>query len=316
MKTIFMGTPDFAVPSLKALIENNHEVLAVVTQIDRPKGRGHVLTPSPVKEFALAHGIPVLQPVRLSKEPDIIEKLKALEPDVIVTCAFGQILPQSVLDIPKFGTVNVHGSLLPKYRGAAPIQWAIINGDDKTGITTMLTDIGLDTGDILLKDEIKIPIDMTAGQLHDIMSEQGAKTLIRTLDGLGKGTITPIKQDDSQASYAPKIDKETGHIDWSNTSRRIHDTIRGTTPWPGAWTGLDGLKVRIWRSEFKECPVSMPELDREKAGTILDISENGMWVRTGNGAILIPEIQVESGKRMTPLQYACGHDFKAGMVLG
>lgn len=315
MKAIFMGTPDFAVPSLKALVEN-HEVLAVVTQIDRPKGRGHVLTPSPVKEFALAHNIPVLQPVKLSKEPEIIEKLKALEPDVIITCAFGQILPQSVLDIPKFGTINVHGSLLPKYRGAAPIQWAIINGDEKTGITTMLTDIGLDTGDMLLKEEIDIPIDMTAGQLHDIMSELGAKTLIRTLEELEKGTLKPIKQDDSQASYAPKIDKETGHIDWSNTSKRIHDTIRGTTPWPGAWTQLDGQKVRIWRSEFKDSPYTADQLSRGKPGTILNISDKGMWVQTGDGALLIHEIQVDSGKRMTPLQYSLGHDFKAGMILG
>ncbi|NLE24160.1 MAG: methionyl-tRNA formyltransferase, partial [Clostridiaceae bacterium] len=174
MRILFMGTPDFAVPSLKALIVNNYEVVGVVTQTDRPKGRGHMLQAPPVKEFAQANNISVYQPVKLSKEPEMVQKIAELKPDLIITCAFGQILPQSLLDIPKYGTINVHGSLLPKYRGAAPIQWAIINGDEKTGITTMFTELGLDTGDILLKDEVNITIDMTAGELHDIMSEQGA----------------------------------------------------------------------------------------------------------------------------------------------
>lgn len=309
MRVLFMGTPDFAVPSLKALVENGYEVVGVVTQEDRPKGRGYVLTPPPVKEYAMSCNIPVFQPVKLSKEPDTIEALRKLNPDVTVTCAFGQILPQSVLDIPKYGTINVHGSLLPKYRGAAPIHWAIINGESKTGITTMFTDIGLDTGDMLLKDEIEIPVDMTVGELHDIMSLQGAKTLIKTLRALENGTLIRTKQDESLATYAPKIDKETGHINWYNTSRKIHDTIRGTTPWPGAWTELSGLKFRIWSSRIGDLDV----LNNEEPGVILDVNEDGMLVKTLDGAILIKEIQAGSGKRMTPYQYANGHELKSGM---
>jgi methionyl-tRNA formyltransferase len=202
-----MGTPDFAVPSLNALVENGYEVAGAVTQVDRPRDRGHNLKASPVKEYAIKHNIPVYQPVKLSKEPEFIRNLEELRPDLIVTCAFGQILPKSVLDIPRLGTINVHGSLLPKYRGAAPIQWAIINGETKTGITTMFTDIGLDTGDMLLQDEIEIHDKMTAGDLHDIMSLQGAKTLVRTLEELEKGTLVKIKQDESQATYAPKINR-------------------------------------------------------------------------------------------------------------
>lgn len=318
MRIIFMGTPDFAVPSLKALVENKYDVVAVVTQVDKPKGRGHKLMPPPVKEYALSQNIPVIQPVKLSKEPEIVEKLMKLNPDVIVTCAFGQILPQSVLDIPKFGTINVHGSLLPKYRGAAPIHWAIINGEKKTGITTMFTDIGLDTGDMLLKDEIQIHDDMTVGELHDIMSLQGAKTLIRTLVELEKGTLERIKQDEKEATYAPKVDKETGHISWENTSKKIHDLIRGTTPWPGAWTEFSGTKVRLWGSkplEDAEMKV-MGHINAEKVkpGTILVIDSNGVIVKTADGAILIKEIQVGSKKRMTPYDYSLGHDFRPGMI--
>ncbi|NMA65193.1 MAG: methionyl-tRNA formyltransferase [Clostridiaceae bacterium] len=309
MRVLFMGTPDFAVPSLKALVENGYKVIGVVTQADRPKGRGYVLTPPPVKEYAVSCNIPVYQPGKLSKEPDMVEILKNLKPDVIVTCAFGQILPQSVLDIPKYGTINVHGSLLPKYRGAAPIHWAIINGESKTGITTMYTDIGLDTGDMLLKDEVEIPINMTVGELHDVMSLQGAKTLIKTLQAIENGTIVRTKQDDSQATYAPKVDKETGHINWNNTARKIHDTIRGTTPWPGAWTELTGLKIRVWSSKIAQTDL----VKTDEPGTILDVSDNGMLVKTMDASILIKEIQAGSGKRMTPKQYACGHELKPGM---
>lgn len=314
MRVLFMGTPDFAVPSLKAIVEEGYEVVGVVTQVDKPKGRGHILTPPPVKEYALSCNIPVYQPVKLSKEPEMIETLKNLRPDVIVTCAFGQILPQSVLDIPKHGTINVHGSLLPKYRGAAPIHWAIINGEAKTGITTMYTDIGLDTGDMLLKDEVEIPINMTVGELHDIMSLQGAKTLVKTLKAIENGTVKRIKQDDSQATYAPKVDKETGHINWFNTSRKIHDTIRGTTPWPGAWTELSGLKFRVLSSEIAQADsVNTDSVNTPEPGTILDVSDIGMLVKTMDGSILIREIQAGSGKRMTPKQYANGHELKAGM---
>lgn len=316
MKIVFMGTPDFAVPSLNALIENGYEVVYAVTQADKPKDRGHTLKAPPVKECAIAHNIPVLQPVRLSREPEAVQKIIDLSPDLIVTCAFGQILPKSVLDIPRLGTINVHGSLLPAYRGAAPIQWAIINGDSKTGITTMYTDIGLDTGDMLLKEEVDISIDMTAGELHDIMSLLGAKTLIETLKAMNEGTLKRTKQDDSKATHAPKIDKETGRIDWNKTSKEIHDRIRGTTPWPGAFAQICGCRARIWRSELRAySPDDLNILSCTEPGTIIKLDADGMWVKTMDGLILINEVQVDSCKRMTPKQYACGHELKAGMVL-
>ncbi|NLB78331.1 MAG: methionyl-tRNA formyltransferase [Clostridiaceae bacterium] len=319
MKILFMGTPDFAVPSLKALIDNNHEIIGVVTKVDstRRGSRGLRNVPSPVKEYAQSKDIPVYQPVKLSKEPEMIEKIATLNPELIVTCAFGQLLPQSLLDIPKFGTINVHGSLLPKYRGAAPIQWAIINGDDKTGITTMFTELGLDTGDILLKEQISIDIDMTAGELHDIMSELGAKTLINTIKALEDGTLKRIKQDDNQATYAQKIDKQTGIINWNQTTLAIHNRIRGTNPWPGAQSMMCGKRFRICCSNIDDIPenindkVNNPEI---LPGTILALESCDMWVKTGDGALLIHEIQAESCKRMTPQQYACGHELKPGMI--
>ncbi len=317
MRILFMGTPDFAVPSLKALIDNNYEIIGVVTQTDRPKGRGHILQKPPVKEYAQANNIPVYQPVKLLKEPEMIEKFTILKPELIVTCAFGQILPQSLLDIPKFGTINVHGSLLPKYRGAAPIQWAIINGDEKTGITTMFTELSMDTGDILLKDEISIDIDMTAGELYDIMSELGAKTLIKTIKALEAGTLRRIKQNENQASYAQKIDKQTGVIDWWQPTLSIHNRIRGTNPWPGAQSMMCGIRFKICCSNIED----IPEILNEKInnpdilpGTILELESCDMWVKTGDGALLIHEIQAESCKRMTPQQYACGHELKPGMI--
>ncbi|HOP73175.1 MAG TPA: methionyl-tRNA formyltransferase [Thermoclostridium caenicola] len=313
MKIIFMGTPDFAVPSLKALIESHYDVICVVTQKDKPKGRGYKVVPTPVKEYAMSQGIMVLQPERLSREPETIEKIRELNPDLIVTCAFGQILPDSLLAIPRYGTINVHGSLLPKFRGAAPIQWAVINGETKTGITTMLTDSGLDTGDMLLKAEIDIPDDMTAGELHDRMSLLGAETLIKTLKKLEEGTLVPVPQDDSQATLAPRITRDTGRIDWSASARNIHNLIRGTTPWPGAFAFLDGQKVRIWRSAVGEDRSDTGE--KPDPGTIIGLDKEAMTVQAGEGIVRVFEIQVESNKRMTPYQYSLGHELKIGMKL-
>lgn len=319
MRIIFMGTPDFAVPSLRALIENNYEIVGVVTKVDSTQRgtRGLKSMPSPVKEYAQTFNIPVLQPNKLSKEPDVIHRISQMNPDLIITCAYGQILPQSLLDIPKFGTINVHGSLLPKYRGAAPIQWSIINGDTKTGITTMFTEIGLDTGDMLLKDEIDISIDMTAGELHDKMSLLGADTLIKTLKELESGTLKPEKQDESKATYAPKIDKQTGKIDWAQPTISIHNRIRGTTPWPGAYTDMCGKRTKICCSRIIEYPENLSDLVKDSQicpGTVLCLGANGMWVKTLDGAILVNEIQPESCKRMTPMQYSCGNELKKGMV--
>ncbi|NLU31935.1 MAG: methionyl-tRNA formyltransferase [Clostridiaceae bacterium] len=313
MRIIFMGTPDFAVPSLKALIENNYEVVCVVTQKDRPKGRGYRVVPPPVKEYALSQGIMVIQPERLSREPETIERIRELNPDLIVTCAFGQILPDSLLAIPRFGTINVHGSLLPKYRGAAPIQWAIINGETRTGITTMLTNSGLDTGDILLTSEIDIPIDMTAGELHDRMSLLGAETLIRTIRKLEEGALKPIPQDHSKATMAPRITRDMGRIDWSAGAHDIHNLIRGLTPWPGAYTFLEETRIRIWRSGIDNSAVETPE--KAPPGIITGLDQESMRVSTGEGIIEILEIQAESGKRMPPYQYSLGHDLKTGMML-
>lgn len=317
MKILFMGTPDFAVPPLEALIKNKYEVIGVVTQIDRPKGRGQQLQAPPAKKIALAHNIPVYQPKKLSKEPETIKIFEELSPDLIVTCAFGQILPQSILDIPKHGTINVHASLLPKYRGAAPIQWAIINGDEKTGITTMYTELGLDTGDILLQSEIEINIDMTAGELHDKMSLLGAETLINTILALESGDLHRVKQDDSLANYAPKINKKTGLIDWSQTTLNIHNLIRGTFPWPGAYSEMCGKRTKICCSKMEAVPSHLIEKINDVnilPGTVLELGNCDMWIKTGDGVIRVNEIQVESCKIMTPHQYACGHELKVGMV--
>ena len=320
MRIIFMGTPDFAVPSLKALFENNYEIIGVVTKTDstRRGSRGLKEVPPPVKEYAVAHNIPVFQPEKLSKDTELISKIAQMAPDLIVTCAYGQILPKSLLDIPKYGTINVHGSLLPKYRGAAPIHWAIINGETKTGITTMFTEVGLDTGDMLLKAEIDIPIDMTAGELHDRLSLLGAETLIKTLKELENGTLKPERQDESQATYAPKIEKSTGIIDWSQTTLQIHNRIRGTTPWPGAYTDMCGKRTKICCSKIKGYPDSLANVVNDTQicpGTILYIGADGMWVKTTDGAIFINMIQPECCKSMTPLQYACGHELRVGMKL-
>lgn len=310
MRIIFMGTPDFAVPSLKALVENKYDVICVVTQKDRPKGRGYRVVPPPVKEYAMSQGIMVLQPESLKKEPETTEKIRELNPDLIVTCAFGQILPDSLLAIPRFGTINVHGSLLPKYRGAAPIQWAIINGEKKTGITTMLTDSGLDTGDMLLKAEIDIPDDMTAGELHDRMSLLGAEVLIKTIKKLEEGTLKPVPQDDSEATMAPRITKEMGRIDWSSSARKIHNLIRGMTPWPGAYTFLGDKRIRIWKSSLAD---SALDAAGASPGTVVGLDQDSMTVSTGDGILVVSEIQAESGKRMTPYLYSLGHELRPGM---
>lgn len=318
MRILFMGTPDFAVPSLKA-IDSKHKVIGVVTQIDRPRGRGQRLQPSPVKAYALEKDIAIYQPVKLSKEVQFIKKFQELKPDLIVTCAFGQILPQSILDIPKYGTINVHASLLPKYRGAAPIQWSIINGDEKTGITTMFTELGLDTGDMLLQSEINITKDMTAGELHDRLSLLGAETLLETIKAIEDGNLIRIKQDDNLATYACKIDKTTGLIDWSKPSSDIHNLIRGTTPWPGAYTEICGKRTRICCSSLDDTPSDLDDKINDKnilPGTVLELNGCDMWVKTLDGTLLVKEIQVESCKRMTPHQYACGHHLESGMILG
>lgn len=311
MRIVFMGTPEFAVPSLEILVKNGYEVVLVVTQPDKPRGRGHHITFSPVKEYAVSHNLPVAQPEKIGDEQSV-ELLKSLQPDLFVTCAFGQFLPQRVLDIPKMGTVNVHGSLLPKYRGAAPIQWAIINGDKVTGITTMLTVLKMDAGDILLKREIELDDEITAGQLHDRMSLLGAETLLETLRGLEAGTITPVPQDESEVCYAQKITRETGNINWEKSAVEIHNLVRGTNPWPGAYSFFNGERMRVWKTRV----LDDNKVTRELPGTILEVNREGFVVQTGKGILCVLEIQCDNAKRLTVDQYVCGHIVRVGDRFG
>ena len=256
IKPIFMGTPEFAVPSLEAL-NDRVDLIAVVTQPDKPKGRGHKLMPSPVKSWALEHSIPTLQPVKIKSEEATAE-LEALKPDLIVVVAFGQILSQRILDIPKFGCINVHASLLPRYRGAAPIEWSIINGETKTGVTTMMMDAGLDTGDMLIKREIDIDENMILPELHDKLMTLGADALIETIDRLEAGTLTRNKQDDSFSNYAPMLNKDTGLIDWNKPARDIHNLVRGL--YGGAYTIVNGQKYKIWRTQIVDNQIEILEI--------------------------------------------------------
>ncbi len=322
MKIVFMGTPDFAVPSLKALVNNGYDVVGVVTQPDKPFGRKQsCLKAPPVKEAAQRLGInTILQPTKVRTE-EFANSIKALGPDLIVTAAYGRILTKAVLDIPRMGCINVHGSLLPKYRGAAPIQWALINGDTVTGITTIFMDEGMDTGDILLMREINIPLDMTCGELFDKLKELGAKTLLETLAQLENGTLKRTPQDHSKAVYAPMITKETGLIDWSKNAVEIHNLIRGTNPWPGAYTCYKGTRMKIWKSTVLDaCPADSPEaglneLSREKQpGTILRIFKENMIVATGDGCLRVNTLQFENCRRMGICE--CGHNMDVGEILG
>lgn len=291
LRVIFMGTPEFAVPSLAALMKFA-EIICVVTQPDRPKGRGHKFLPPPVKIFAQENNFPIIQPEKV-KNPEVVEKLAALKPDLIVVVAFGQILSQKILDIPRLGCINVHGSLLPKYRGAAPIEWAIINGETATGITTMQMNSGMDTGDILLKREVKIGAEMILPELRERLMTVGAELLIETLKKLQMGELEPIKQDDTQASYAPLLKKETGLIDWLKSAREINNLIRGL--YGGARAG----KYKIWRSRVVEEGILL------KPGDI-KVIEQRFYVGTGEGVLEILEIQAPNGKKLNAADFLRG----------
>lgn len=308
MNIVFMGTPEFAVPSLKSLIDE-FGVKAVFTQPDRPKGRGKKLAMSPVKEVALEHDIPVFQPEKLKSDKEIIQKLKDMEPDFIVVVAYGQILTKEILDIPKYGCVNLHASLLPKYRGAAPINWAIINGEKESGNTTMLMDIGLDTGDMLLKSKVGITEDMTAGELHDVMMEDGGKLLVKTLKGLADGSIAREKQGETPTDYARMLDKSVAKIDWNLSGDKIKNLIRGLNPSPVAYTQYDGENMKVFKAK------SLKEEYNYEPGYIIEISKNGMKVACGKGALLIEEVQFPGGKAMKVEQYIRGHELKIGVIL-
>lgn len=309
MKIVFMGTPDFSVGTLEKIIEAGHEVAAVITQPDKPKGRGKAMQHTPVKEAALRHGIEVYQPVKV-RDPEFIEILKEINPEVIVVVAFGQILPKAILEMPKYGCVNVHASLLPKYRGAAPIQWSIIDGEKVTGVTTMQMDAGLDTGDMIMKSEVAIAPDETGGSLHDKLSEAGALLCVETLKKLEEGTAVFEKQDDSLSNYAKMLDKNLGRIDWTKDAAYIERLIRGLNPWPSAYSSLDGKTMKIWAARVVE---GNPE---GKPGEIAAVTKNGIQVKTGRDLLEIRELQLEGKKRMETEAFLRGYDVETGTVLG
>ncbi|BBO80215.1 methionyl-tRNA formyltransferase [Desulfosarcina ovata subsp. sediminis] len=306
---VYMGTPDFAVPPMAALHERGYRILTVVTQPDRPKGRGRKLTPPPVKQAALKFGCPVLQPETVRTD-DFHRNMADLAPDLYVVAAFGQILPQSLLDIPKQGAINIHASLLPRHRGAAPIHRAIIEGDAETGITTMMMDKGMDTGDILLMDRTPIGPTETAAELHDRLSRMGAKTILRTLEMLQSGTLPRTSQDHSRATYAPMLRKKDGQVDWSQPAETIDRLIRGVTPWPGAFTFSDGMRLKIFRASVLHRDISVPP------GTILECIPGELRVATGKDALAIKEIQGQSGKRLPIDDFLCGCRLPDGSCLG
>lgn len=308
MRVIFMGTPDFAVPSLEALL-TKHEVVLVVTQPDKPKGRGKKMVPTPVKACALEHGIPVLQPEKV-KEPEFVEQLRSYEPDLIAVTAFGQILSEPILEMPKYGCINVHGSLLPKYRGAAPMQWSIIDGEKMTGITTMYMAKGLDSGDMLLKAEVEITDEDTFATIHDKMAVTGANLLLDTLDQLEAGTLERIPQDHDAATYAPMITKETGHIDWSKNRQDIINLIRGLNPVPAAYTIYEEEVLKIFGAALSDV-----QADSAANGEIVAVVKKGFVVKCGDGCLLITEVQARGGKRMMTDAYLRGHAMKEGILL-
>lgn len=307
MKIIFMGTPDFAAASLEALIDSRHEIQAVVTQPDKPKGRKGELTPSPVKVIAKREGIKVYQPLKVRDE-EFVKTLRAYNPDVMVVVAFGQIIPLSILKMPKYGCVNIHGSLLPKYRGAAPIQWAVLDGEKETGITTILMDEGIDTGDILLKKTIKIDTDETSGSLFDKLMALGAETILETLDELEKGSLTPIKQGESPTAYAKMLTKAMGLIDFTKSAKELDCFVRGMNPWPSAYTLLAGKTLKLWKVRVVE--------GSGKAGSVIEIGKESFTIACGEGAIEVLEVQLEGKKRMSAGDFLKGSTLNIGQELG
>lgn len=303
-----MGTPEFSVGTLEALIEAGHEVVLAVTQPDKQKGRGKAVQFPPVKECALAHGIPVFQPKRV-REPECIEELRKYHADVMVVVAFGQILPKEILEMPKYGCVNVHASLLPKYRGAAPIQWAVIDGEKVSGVTTMQMDEGLDTGDMILKTEIVLDEKETGGSLHDKLADAGAKLCVETLKAIEDGTATFTKQGESTTAYAKMLDKKLGQIDWTKPAAEIERLIRGLNPWPSAYTNWNGKVMKIWEAEVEDRTSDAP------AGTIVNVTKQSFSVQTGEGQLKVLALQIPGKKRMETDAFLRGYQVQEGTVL-
>lgn len=308
MRILFMGTPDFARDSLEAIFEAGHEILAVVTNPDKPKGRGMKMIPTPVKEYAIEKNIPVYQPTKVKNNVEFIEEIKNLNPEVICVVAYGKILPKEILEIPKYGCINVHASLLPKYRGAAPIQWAVLNGDKTTGVTTMYMDIGMDTGDMILKEEVEIGEDETTGELWNRLSKIGGNLLKETLKQIEAGTAPRTKQGED-FTMAPMLNKEMAKIDWQNKSaKEIKNLVRGLNPIMGAYSILNGKKIKFWKVQIVEEFES-----NEEAGTVvLSDSKKGLYIKTKDGIISVIEIQGENAKRMNIGDFLRGNNIEVG----
>lgn len=325
LNVLFMGTPDFAAESLKSLVEEKYNIVGVVTNPDRPKGRGMKMIASPVKEYALENGLDVYQPEKVKNNEEFIEKIKVLNPDIICVVAYGKILPKEILQIPKYGCINVHASILPQYRGAAPIQWAVLNGDKQTGVTTMYMDVGMDTGDIILVEKTDIGEEETTGELWDRLSKMGGKLLAKTLKQIEEGTAPRQKQSDN-FTKAPMLNKEMSKIDWQNkTAREIHNLVRGLNPIMGAYTFLNGKKIKIWKTKVRtenELLEIFPELEEYffkvkdlMAGTIMFASDKkGLFVKANEGIIQIEEIQGENAKKMLVGDFLRGSEIMAGEI--
>ena len=305
MKVIFMGTPDFSVGTLEALVEAGHEVCLVVTQPDKPKGRGKEMQFTPVKEAAVKHGIEVYQPRKI-REPECVEKLKQYNADIMVVVAFGQILPKEILEMTSYGCVNVHASLLPKYRGAAPIQWSIIDGEEVTGVTTMQMDEGLDTGDMLLKTEVPITKEETGESLHDKLAEAGAALCVETLAKLQEGSIVPEKQGESTTAYAKMLDKKLGNIDWSKSAVEIERLVRGLNSWPSAYTHWKQKVMKIWKAEV------VTDNSSKEPGVVAKVEKDGFYVQTGDGLLKVLELQIPGKKRMDAGAFLRGYTLEPG----
>ena len=308
MNVIFMGTPGFAVPTLKKLYKEGHKISLVVTQPDKPFGRGKKLKKSEIKETAEELGLKIFQPDKI-KNQENIDILKSYKPDVIVVVAYGQILSKEILSLPKYGCINVHASLLPKLRGAAPLNWAIINGETKTGVTTMQMDIGLDTGDMLLKSEVEIHENMKVGELHDILMEKGADLLVETLDKLERKEIVPQKQEDSLSNYAPMLNKENRKINWNLNAKNIHNLIRGLSPWPTAYFTLDGKIIKVYKTAYIS---DNPDFE---PGYVIKANKEGIFIKAKDGTVILKEIQMPGKKRMPVEAYLRGNKFPEKVIL-
>ena len=308
MRVIFMGTPDFSVGTLEALVEAGHEVVLAVTQPDKPKGRGGKMQYTPVKEAALAHDIPVYQPKKI-RESECIEELKKYHADIMVVIAFGQILPKEILEMTPYGCINVHASLLPKYRGAAPIQWAVIDGEEVSGVTTMQMNEGLDTGDMILKTEVKLDPKETGGILHDKLAEAGAKLCVETLKCLEDKTATWEPQGESTTAYAKMLDKNLGNINWSDSAVRIERLIRGLNPWPSAYTHWNDKVMKLWQADV------VAENTAQEAGTIVKVEKDSFYVQTGEGLLKVEELQLQGKKRMDTDAFLRGNHMECGEIL-